>query len=72
MGHGRGAHAVRKCLEDQNNNEEVVIAMLAIQLGRLDEAKQLYLYIIFLDTKVVIVMIYLMNYIKQLVNGQKH
>lgn len=42
MGHGRGAHAVRNCLIDETNSKEVVVAMLAIQLGHLDEAKQLY------------------------------
>lgn len=40
MGHARGSRSVRQIIED-NKDENEAIAMLAIQLGHIEEAKQM-------------------------------
>ncbi|XP_022916343.2 intraflagellar transport protein 140 homolog [Onthophagus taurus] len=43
MGNARAARALRQALSDQNLELEAKLAVLAIQLGMLDEAEQLYI-----------------------------
>lgn len=40
LGHARGSRSVRQIIED-NKDENEAIAMLAIQLGHIEEAKQM-------------------------------